>query len=54
MAELHVQRKPRSSWWIWLVIILLIAAAIYYWYVTYYQGGNVTGMYQSSKLFLKI
>ncbi len=54
MAELHVQRKPKSSLWIWLIIILLIAAALYYWYVNYYQGGNVTTMFQTGILFFKI
>ena len=44
MAEMHVQRKRRSSWLLWLIIILIIAAALYYLYVNYYQGGtNITG-----------
>lgn len=37
MAELHVQRKRKSLWWLWLIIILIIAVAVYYWYVNYYQ-----------------
>lgn len=37
MAELHVQRKRKSSWLLWLIIILVIAAVLYYLYVNYYQ-----------------
>ncbi|WP_207428849.1 hypothetical protein [Pedobacter sp. SYSU D00535] len=40
MAELHVQRKPRSSWWLWLIIILVIAALVYFLYTNYYQTGT--------------
>jgi hypothetical protein len=48
MAELHVQRKRKTSWWLWLIIILIIAAAVFYWYVNYYQGDkNLTGFNQS-------
>jgi len=32
MAELHVQRKSKSLWWLWVVVILIIAAAIWYFY----------------------
>lgn len=40
MAELHVQRKKKSSWVLWLIIILIIAAAVYYLYINYYNPGS--------------
>lgn len=53
MAELHVQRKRRSSWLLWLIVILLIAAALYYLYVNYYQGENsLTSIFRDVRIFL--
>lgn len=40
MAQLHVQRKKRSLWWLWLIIVLLLAIASYYWYLNYYQADS--------------
>ncbi|MBC7912866.1 MAG: hypothetical protein H7Y07_01975 [Pyrinomonadaceae bacterium] len=40
MAELHVQRKRKSSWWLWLIIILILAAVLYYLYINYYNTDN--------------
>lgn len=38
MAEIHVQRKHKSMWWLWLLIILIIVAIIcYYVYQRYYD-----------------
>lgn len=37
MAELHVQRKPSGTLWVWLLLILLVLAAGAYFYVHYYQ-----------------
>lgn len=33
MAEIRVERKPRSTRWMWLVLLLvvLVAVAIYLW-----------------------
>jgi hypothetical protein len=60
MAEMHVQRKRRSSWLLWLIIILIIAAVLYYLYVNYYQGGtsltslNKADGYLTAMTYLKI
>ena len=53
MAELHVQRKPRSSRWLWLIIVILILAVLlYYLYTTQYQNDNsLTGLVNASKSF---
>ncbi|MBC8054652.1 MAG: hypothetical protein H7Y13_16455 [Sphingobacteriaceae bacterium] len=54
MAELHVQRKRRSSWLLWLILILILAAALYYLYVNYYQGVNtITSVYPTAGFFFR-
>ncbi len=30
MADLEVQRKRKTPWWIWLLTLILIAAIAYY------------------------
>jgi hypothetical protein len=55
MAELHVQRKRKSSWLLWLIIILIIAVIGYFLYINYYQGENPLGNYfPNSRSLLKI
>lgn len=53
MAELHVQRKRRSPWLLWLIIILIIAAVLYYLYVNYYQDETLTSFLDVAPLFYK-
>lgn len=50
MAELHVQRKRRSPWLLWLIIILILAAVLYYLYVNYYQDETLTSFYEVASL----
>lgn len=38
MAEIHVEPKRKSLWWLWLLIIIILAVIAYYWYTNYYQG----------------
>ena len=54
MAELHVQRKPTSLWWLWLIIIILILAVLlYYVYTTQYQTDNsLTGLVKASSSYM--
>jgi hypothetical protein len=55
MAELHVQRKRKSSWLLWLIVILIIAVVLYYLYTQNYLGGNtMTGLYRYSEQLLKL
>lgn len=42
MAELHVQPKRNSYWWVWLILALLIIGGAIYWYLNYYQKGTGT------------
>lgn len=54
MAELNVQRKRKTSWWLWLIIILILAAVLYYLYMNYYQGDKtITGFNQSNVVLIK-
>lgn len=41
MAEIRVERKPRSTRWMWLVLLLvvLVAVAVYLWQAGYINLG---------------
>ena len=43
MAQLHVQPKRNSYWWLWLLLTLMVIAGAIYWYINYYhKNGNNT------------
>lgn len=42
MAEIHVQRKRRSLWWLWLLIIIVLAALVWYWYSNRSPGNDLS------------
>lgn len=59
MAEIHVERKRKSLWWLWLLILIILAVIAYYWYTNNYQGGtpisntnSVTSMADTQDLLL--
>ncbi|HEY0896790.1 MAG TPA: hypothetical protein VGE15_09590 [Sphingobacteriaceae bacterium] len=39
MAEIHVERKRKSLWWLWLLIIIILAVAVYIWYTNNQDSG---------------
>ncbi len=40
MAQIHVQPKAKSYWWLWLLLLVLIAGVVYYLYVNNMLPGN--------------
>lgn len=42
MAEIHVERKRRSLWWLWLLIIIILAVAVYIWYTNNRDSGAIS------------
>lgn len=56
MAEINVQRKSRSLWWLWLLIILILAAVVYYLYTNnYFDQENVNVLnFMQQNLFAEI
>lgn len=42
MAELHVQRKRNSNWWIWLLLAIIIIGAAVFIYLYYYDKNAAT------------
>ncbi|MES2649902.1 MAG: hypothetical protein V4717_23700 [Bacteroidota bacterium] len=40
MAQIHVQPKAKSYWWLWLLLLLIIAGVVYYLYANNMLPGN--------------
>ena len=41
MAELHVQPKRNSYWWLWLVLAIIIVGGIIYYFIVYKNGKTI-------------
>ena len=47
MAEIHVERKRKSLWWLWLLIIIILAVAVYIWYTNNRGSGGISNAARS-------
>ena len=50
MAEIRVERKPRSTRWMWLVLlmVILVAVAVYLWQAGYLNLGSAEPVVEES------
>ncbi len=49
MAEIHLQKKRKNIWWLWLLIILFALAVVYYLYTNnYFNDDNLNAIRNKS------